>query len=143
MKWSTSFEGSDRTKLKTGSNVNASAYNAAWSGLYAAPNGKGWVVSNTIFPLAITTTRIVLKGATFIKSVDYAYLCGQSLTGPAVRVRNNGDVIWSATGQVLGKLPTTTGDVTLDLPTPLTLTYVLGMLNGTGPEFTVEAMELY
>lgn len=144
-KWSTTFDGTNPAKLMTGTAVNATAWtNGNWTaGLASVKSGVGTTGSNTIFPLSITTTRIVLKGATFVKSADYAYLCGQSLDGNAVRVRSNGEVIWSTTGQVLGKLSNIKGDVTIDLPAPLALTYVLGMLNGACPEFTVDGMEIY
>lgn len=142
LKWSTAFDGTDLTALKTGSVVNAKS-SAAWSGLGTVGGGLAKTQVNTVFPLSVTFQRMILKGVTFTRSADYAYLCGASLMGDAVRVRTDGTVIWSANGQVLGKLPTTKGDVTLDLPKAMTVTYVLGMKDGECPVFSVEAMEIY
>lgn len=142
IKWSTSFDGTDPTKLKTGTVINASAFNASWSGMKTLKSGTGTTQGNSIFPVAVAAQKLVLKGVMFASSADYAYLCGSDLNN-GVRVRTDGTLLWSSTGQVLGKLPAVKADVEVLFPSPLTLTYVLGMKDGACPVFSVDAYEIW
>ena len=79
----------------------------------------------------------MLKGATFTSASDWSYLCS------AVRVMANGNILWSATGQVLGQMPKVKADVVIQFPTPVDLTTVIGMPGNSAPVFSVDAMEVY
>ena len=137
LKWSTAFDGTDKTKLKTGTTVNASS-SASWSGLGSVKSGVATTQANSIFPAAIpAATRIVYRGCTFKSASDWSYL------NSAVRVMADGRILWSATGQVLGQMPKVKADVVIIFPGPVDLSTVIGMPGNSAPVFSVEAMEIW
>lgn len=137
LKWSTAFDGTDKTKLKTGTTVNASS-SASWSGLGSLGSGTGKTQANSIFVASVPgATRVVLKGCTFTSSAEWAYL------NSAVRVMADGRILWSSTGAVLGQMPKTKADITITFPASVDLSTVIGMPGNSAPVFSVEAMEIW
>lgn len=136
-KWSTQFDGTDKTKLKTGSTVNASS-SASWSGLGSVKSGVGTTQANSIFVASVPgATRVVLRGCSFTSASDWSYLCS------AVRVMADGRILWSATGAVLGTMPKVKADVVIQFPASVDLSTVIGMPGNSAPVFSVEAMEVW
>lgn len=140
LKWSTAFDGTDVTKLKTGSAVNAAAWKSGtWTaGLQSLKSGTAVTNANTCFPTAVPgATRLVLKGCSFTSASDWSYLCS------AVRVMADGRILWSATGAVLGTMPKVKADVVIQFPASVDLSTVIGMPGNSAPVFSVEALEIY
>ena len=137
LKFSTAFDGTDKTKLKTGSTVNASS-SASWSGLGSLGSGTGKTQANSIFVASVPgATRVVLKGCTFTSSAEWAYL------NSAVRVMADGRILWSSTGAVLGTMPKVKADVVIQFPSAVDLSTVIGMPGNSAPVFSVEAVEVW
>lgn len=137
LKWSTSFDGTDITKLKTGTTVNATAHDTGWSGLQRLASGTGTTHVNSIFPTTVTATKVILKGCTFISSPDWSYL------NSAIRVMSNGDVKINGSNAVVTTLSKTKKDVTITFPNPIALETVIGKIGGQTPSFSAEAIEIY
>ena len=142
LKFSTAFDGTDPSKLKTGTKVNASAFvqvSPPWTASLAKVSG-GTATTNGLstFPLAVLgATRVVLKGCTFTSASDWSYL------NSAVRVMADGRILWSATGAVLGTMPKVKADVVIQFSSAVDLSTVIGMPGNSAPVFSVEAMEVW
>jgi hypothetical protein len=137
LKWSTQFDGTDKTKLKTGTTVNATS-SASWSGLGSVKSGVGTTQANSIFVASVPgATRVVLRGCTFTSASDWSYVCS------AVRVMADGRILWSSTGAVLGTMPKVKADVVIQFPSAVDLSTVIGMPGNSAPVFSVEAVEVW
>lgn len=139
LKWSTSFEGSDVSKLMTGSTVNATAWKKLlWTASMSSVGGTGKTKSNSVFPQNIVgATKIVYKGCTFVSSADWTYLNSK------VRMMANGNIMMDGSSTVIATMSKTKSDLTIIFPSPVDLTTVIGLQENVTPVFSAESMEVW